>query len=341
MHFLGTTVESLLLLRTAIFEEPEGVKMREKATRQQDAEGSATIVTRVSVNRTSLKDTAWVPAIFQETGRMPESLSLLGRPWIWRSGQGHCRHGPADWSAFGVGQFVFGYEGHSLLFIFNGQHLEQLGIPVTRAVERLEKMSATEFEEFLNGNSMVHCLLKEQSVAWVPYGHCVVAIGQTPGHSIGAFMPFFNAKMQGDANPSVMATFVSGIDDFLATGGERAELWATQLKPARDWPAADLSEEEPLVPAKAIVQAASGSAHTGHSLRVFPAAPGAASNAPAPATPLVEIPPTPPAKRARRQQEVGEPGASSSTGLAKAKGRSRGRGRGGAAALANLPSDLS
>lgn len=236
----GSTLESLSMARQAVFGTGDGLRVR--AQLATAVSQMTHVMGRVSVSRSPLKDLrCWVPASMSTAGFVPDSVSTLGRPWIWASQPGVLRSGPTCWQSFGIGQFVFGFEGQSLLLLFSAQCFLNLGIPLATAVDRIRRMSPEEVEGLFSAGAVGHVTLAANTVVWVPYGWVPMAMAcpTRPGDSVAVagFLPFFNEDMCHNAG-QVMFSFVDSLEAFEVDADSQPELAARFNKdcgPVIEW----------------------------------------------------------------------------------------------------------
>ena len=120
----GSTLHAVETARTVFFSSEQGLRAREKVLRAQtSAVGSLTsFMCRTANNREAMERIQdWIPVTMKTQRLEPESLSTLGRPWLWSSSEGSLRLGPLAWPAWGVGQFAFALSGGAVVLMFNGQ----------------------------------------------------------------------------------------------------------------------------------------------------------------------------------------------------------------------------
>ena len=155
------------------------------------------MMARVSTNNTPLKEIGqWVPPQMASHQVKPDSPSNLGRPWVWTSRPGGFRSGPVSWPAFGIGQFIFGFAGHSLLLLCSCEVLTQLGISLTGAAERMGRMRIEDLDHLFQTRAVQHVTLTDSMAIWVPYGWVPMAMA-CPAEAgepatLHAFLPFYN-----------------------------------------------------------------------------------------------------------------------------------------------------
>ena len=166
----GTNRGQLTFAQNAIFTSDSCLK----AMRTMDAsldKGYLHHMVRLSLTKTALKDTEqWLPSGLREQDLHPDALTTLGRPWIWSSSQGGFRSGPASWPSYGIGQFVFGGTGKSVLLLCRASSMLELGISLTRIAERMARMTLGEMEQVIQSGAVQHATLTASTVVWVPYG---------------------------------------------------------------------------------------------------------------------------------------------------------------------------
>ena len=155
---------------------------------------------RVSVKDSLLKtSTEWVPPGLANLQCFPDAVSTMGRPWIWQSLPGGFRAGMECWVSYGIGQFLFGFEGKSLVLICDGTGMSKLGIDLARIDERMTKMSPENLEQLVTEKVVHFATLWASSVLWIPYGWVAMTMGcpLKPGQlkATHAFLPYFNQDL--------------------------------------------------------------------------------------------------------------------------------------------------
>ena len=123
----------------------------------------------------------------------------LGRPWLWMAKPGAWLADPVAFRQLGVGQFMFGLAGQSLLLLFPGQSFVDLNIDICQAGSRIRSMSALELERFMKDSGLRHCTLAARMAVWVPYGWvpmCIASLA-SPGAAMAthAILPYINSDM--------------------------------------------------------------------------------------------------------------------------------------------------
>ena len=173
---------------------------------------------RLNPGRSGLSDRSWVPATMIRNQDFPEGVtSSLGRPWLWMAKPGAWLSDPVAFRQLGVGQFMFGLEGHSLLLLFPGQSFVDLNIDTCQAGRRIRSMSAQDLDRFMKDSGVRHCTLDDNRAVWVPYGWvpmCVAGL-DSPDAPLAthAMLPFVNSDMAW-ARREVMRAVLSSLDSY-------------------------------------------------------------------------------------------------------------------------------
>lgn len=217
----GTARFGLKLAGQAIFESKAGTMARKTLSDGlAKSEDHVHMMARVSVSHTPLKDLGhWVPPTLIAQQCLPDSTSTLGRPWVWKCRPGGFRAGPGDWLSFGIGQFVFGHEGQSVLLVCKAHSLLQLGISLPTASQRMGRMSSDDLEQLIEARAVQHATLTASTVVWVPYGWVPMAMAcpVSPGDAVAthAFLPYFNEDLCHLARRTMRAVLDS-LESYLA-----------------------------------------------------------------------------------------------------------------------------
>ena len=195
----------MAIAREQIFQSPAGTKLLAHLAKETAGATVTAMGTLPSAKTRLTQAAAWVPATMSGKGFFPDAVTTLGRPWVWQSRRGALRSGPRDWPSFGIGQFVFGWEGHSVLVLFHASVFEQLAIPLTWAAERIRAMSALDLGAIFKSTvppTQHHVVLTRSTAVWVPYGW-VPMLMACPTESgadasvTGATLPFFSEPLHG------------------------------------------------------------------------------------------------------------------------------------------------
>ena len=204
---------------------------------------------RLSMNKTGLKETEhWLPSGLRGQAYHPDAVSTLGRPWIWGSAQGGFRSGPSCWPSYGIGQFVFGWTGKSVLLLCRGSSMLELGISLTRIAERMDRMTPAELEQIIQSGAVVHATLTAATAVWVPYGWFPMVMA-CPGvgsmdRASGAYLPFFNQDLCFIARATMLHVLdsLSGYE-FISDSEQEAAVFKKNVGPVIEWLHSILGEE--------------------------------------------------------------------------------------------------
>lgn len=237
----GTNRGQLSFAQNGIFSSGPGKKAMEHMDSSLDR-GFVHHMVRLALNKTPLKETEhWIPTGLSAQQFHPDSVTTLGRPWIWTSMQGGFRTGPTSWPSYGIGQFVFGWSGRSVLLLCRGSSMLELGTSVLSIAERMDRMTPAELEEIVQSGAVLHATLTASTVVWVPYGWfpMVMAcpgVGSTVRAS-GAFLPYYNEDLCFAAS-SVMSHVVEGLGSVefkLDNDSATSERFKKDVGPVLHW----------------------------------------------------------------------------------------------------------
>ena len=198
-HNLGCTLAGLASARQSLLELARVKKLSELAS-HLDKPDQVYAMSRLNPARSGLADRSWVPATMTRNQDFPEAVtSSLGRPWLWMAKPGAWLSDPVAFRQLGVGQFMFGLAGHSLLLLFPGQSFVDLNIDICQAGSRIRSMSVQDLERFMKDSGVRHCTLDANMAVWVPYGWvpmCIAGLA-SPGTPLAthAMLPFVNSDM--------------------------------------------------------------------------------------------------------------------------------------------------
>ena len=199
-HTRGSSGLSLETARAAIFTSGVGVRTLNQMAGSfmpDAAVGQAYAYARINASRTALKDpSSWVPARMLAEGFAPDALSTLGRPLILMASAGACLAVPEVWKAFGIGQFLFGHEGKSVVLLWPGRALAEVSVDICRITEQLSDLPSKDIDGLVAGAGMCQCTLTARTAIWVPYGWVPMVIPDPQGKPVTlATLPFYSAEM--------------------------------------------------------------------------------------------------------------------------------------------------
>ena len=122
----------------------------------------------------SVLDLHWVPDSLKSTGS-PENLMGFGAPHMHMFITGTRKVGPEDIPFWGFSQFVVGITGACWLVSWPASYATDLSMKVEQLFDIVAHQKKEVFTSFFK-NTAFHCLVKKDTVAWIPCGHCYTLI---------------------------------------------------------------------------------------------------------------------------------------------------------------------
>ena len=149
------------------------------------------------------------------------------------------RSGPADWCSFGIGQFVFGWQGDSLLILLHGKVFEDLGIPLHSVRDRIHRMSEKDLKGIFYNRAVAHATLRRNVAVWVPYGWvplCFAGLTSSKTTTVRCgTLPFYSDALCGEAG-TVMSSFLAAIDAaFESVSPDQRGQYRRDTDPVATW----------------------------------------------------------------------------------------------------------
>ena len=150
----------------------------------------------------SVLDLHWVPDSLKSTGS-PENLMGFGAPHMHMFTTGSRKVGPEDIPFWGFSQFVVGITGACWLVSWPASYATDLSMKVEQLFDIVAHQKKEVFTSFFK-NTAFHCLVKKDTVAWIPCGHCYTLIplqGQERDLTVALTIPYMNVKLMQAADP--------------------------------------------------------------------------------------------------------------------------------------------
>lgn len=175
-----------------------------------DNEGNnVTVHTKVSVGKEgcTVLDLQWVPENLKDIGP-PENMTTFGAPHLHTFATGCRKLGHIDIPFWGFSQFVIGISGACWLVSWPASYATDLALDVATLFDAVALQKKDVFMAFFN-EKIFHCLVRRDTVAFVPSGHCYALIplqGQENGRTSCLTVPYMSVKlMQNTAQGTLKA----------------------------------------------------------------------------------------------------------------------------------------
>ena len=135
----------------------------------------------------------WIPQAMRTAGYVPDVVEL-SQPYMNMSRSYTVRNGYHSVIGDGIGKFLLGmFNCKCLVLSWPIHSVTQLGVCSWASMRWLDCQSIAERTDFLK-NNVSHCIMTQDSIVWVPFGHTVAIIAldiagdkETPEHDVYHF----------------------------------------------------------------------------------------------------------------------------------------------------------
>ena len=157
---------------------------------------------------------------------MPEGCQTFGALWMMAERQCANRLDVNDFPMFGLSHFIVGLAGRTVVFLWPLKSLIEEEVKITAGFQFFSNMSAKSFNDTVRAGVIMHAVVEEGSVLWVPWGYGTASVSLATSGCL--FVPYLSTLLACQCDHKEVDSVVCYTKEFLRVNAN-AKPWNTGI----------------------------------------------------------------------------------------------------------------